>query len=77
MPPESACADTQARNSLEPRRDPYWVRLSQGKYLGYRKMAAGGAVVRGLRAFGMILPAPSKLRVWAILATCQKTSGLV
>lgn len=30
-----------ARDRLEPRRDPYWHRLSKGAYLGYRKMSPG------------------------------------
>lgn len=30
-----------ARDRLEPRRDPYWHRLSKGSYLGYRKMSPG------------------------------------
>jgi integrase len=28
------------RNSLKPRRDPHWARISKGAYLGYRKMNA-------------------------------------
>ncbi len=31
------------RNKLKPRRDPYWARISQGCYLGYRKMSADSA----------------------------------
>lgn len=30
-----------ARNTLKPRRDPYWHRVAKGQYLGYRKMSAG------------------------------------
>lgn len=29
-----------ARNKLPPRREPYWLRITQGCYLGYRRMAA-------------------------------------
>lgn len=29
------------RDSLTPRRDPYWFKLSKGCYLGFRKMTAG------------------------------------
>lgn len=29
-----------ARNTLKPRRDPYWHRVAKGQYLGYRKMSA-------------------------------------
>lgn len=29
------------RERLKPRRDPYWHRLSAGRYLGFRKMAKG------------------------------------
>lgn len=29
------------RNKLKPRDEPYWVRLSTGCMLGYRKMTAG------------------------------------
>jgi len=29
-----------ARNRLTARRDPYWMRLSQGRYVGFRKLAA-------------------------------------
>lgn len=36
--------DTVAsRNNLKPRRGPYWHRLTQGCYVGYRKMATGGS----------------------------------
>jgi integrase len=31
----------EARAKLEPRRDPYWYRLSEGRYLGFRKMSKG------------------------------------
>jgi len=31
--------DTRAR--LKPRRDPYWLRLTRGRYIGFRKMVAG------------------------------------
>ncbi len=31
----------KARDKLEPRRDPYWHRVSKGAYLGYRKMSPG------------------------------------
>ena len=30
----------KARAALAPRRDPYWLRLSTGRYLGLRKMTA-------------------------------------
>lgn len=29
------------RRKCVPRRDPYWMRLTKGRYIGYRKMAAG------------------------------------
>jgi integrase len=31
------------RSKLEPRRDPYWYRLSEGRHLGYRRMTKGSA----------------------------------
>jgi len=31
-----------ARARLVPRRDPYWQRISKGRYLGYRKMTSAG-----------------------------------
>src|SRR5690606_25572186 len=31
----------KARADLRPRRDPYFQRVSQGRYVGFRKMAAG------------------------------------
>jgi integrase len=32
-----------ARSRLKPRRDPYWQRLAQGRYVGFRKMTKGAA----------------------------------
>jgi integrase len=29
------------RSKLEPRRDPYWYRLAEGRHLGYRRMTKG------------------------------------
>lgn len=31
----------EARNKLPLRRDPYWQRLSEGRYLGFRRMTSG------------------------------------
>src|SRR5690349_408523 len=31
------------RSKLEIRRDPYWYRLSEGRYLGFRKMTKGSS----------------------------------
>jgi integrase len=33
----------EARAKLDPRRDPYWYRLSEGRYLGFRKMSKGSS----------------------------------
>ena len=33
----------EARSRLKPRRDPYWQRLSEGRYIGFRKMTARSA----------------------------------
>lgn len=30
-----------AREKLQPRRDPYWLRITKGCYLGFRKMTVG------------------------------------
>lgn len=31
----------ETRAKLKPRRDPYWQRLTQGRFIGYRRMARG------------------------------------
>ncbi|MGH8744655.1 MAG: tyrosine-type recombinase/integrase, partial [Burkholderiales bacterium] len=31
----------ETRVNLKPRRDPYWYRLTQGRYIGFRKMVRG------------------------------------
>jgi integrase len=31
------------RQRLKPRRDPYWQRLAEGRYLGFRRMATGAS----------------------------------
>ena len=31
------------RDKLKPRRDPYWIKISKGCYLGYRKMSVGAS----------------------------------
>lgn len=31
------------RDKLKPRRDPYWLKISKGCYLGFRKMSAGAS----------------------------------
>ena len=41
--------DTRAR--LEPRRDPYWHKLTQGRYVGFRKMERGAVGTWLARAF--------------------------
>ncbi len=41
----------KARNSLKPRRDPYWHRLSKGQYVGYRKMTAATGGTWAARLF--------------------------
>lgn len=39
-----------SREKLKPRREPYWLRLRQGCYLGFRRMNAGGIGVWLARA---------------------------
>ncbi len=40
-----------ARARLKPRRDPYWQRLSAGRYVGFRRMATGAAGTWLARAY--------------------------
>lgn len=36
-------ARVEARSRLKPRREPYWQRVAQGQYLGFRRLAGGPA----------------------------------
>lgn len=40
-----------ARSKLQPRREPYWHRVSKGNFLGFRKMTASGAGTWIARSF--------------------------
>ena len=31
----------KTRKALKPRREPYWLNVAEGGYLGYRKMESG------------------------------------
>jgi hypothetical protein len=32
-----------SRNRLAPRRDPYWQRVAEGRYIGFRRMSSGAS----------------------------------
>lgn len=50
--PKSATLDSpEARTALRARQEPYWHRIEQGLFLGYRKSKAGGRwILRRYRA---------------------------
>lgn len=67
LPRQSARIDTKSgRDSLVVRREPYWAKLTAGRYLGFRKLEVGGTWIARYRtedgeqqykALGELLPA--------------------